>query len=100
MHVQAIVTARPKAMIRAGHEDAQQGPLQAQTHQADLAAVRVSREDEIRFALWQVTERARIVQKHDAQAAGNSRVAGGDARQVLATVTPDEVHAQDLYWPG
>ncbi|MEI9948592.1 MAG: hypothetical protein WDO74_06305 [Pseudomonadota bacterium] len=80
MHVQAVVAACPEAVIGRLDEQAHHRPIEAEAEQADLAAVRVSRQREISFAFGQMMEGARVVQEHDAQVIGNPRVFGAHAR--------------------
>src|SRR5437868_7542504 len=101
MDVHAITATRPEAVVRdANAEEAQERPREAEAHEADLPAVRVTGENEIALAFGQMTERARIVEKDDPGDARLTRMCGADAREMLLTVTPHEVHTDDLHRPG
>src|SRR6478752_3419367 len=97
MNVQAIVAASPKTVIWSFDEDAHHRPIKAEADQADLAAVCVPRQREIRFALRQMAEGTWVVQEHDSEVTGDSRMLGAHSREVLLPLAPHEIHAQDLY---
>ena len=65
-----------------------------------MAAVGVAGKHQICLALGQVDERPRIVQQHDAQRAGLTRVRFTHARQVLFSLSPHEIHADELHGAG
>jgi hypothetical protein len=100
MHVQAVAAASPEAVVRKLQaEETQKGPREPEAQEPYLATVRVPGQNEIPFAFWQMSERARIVQQNDAHKPRLPWMLTANARQMLGAAPPDEVSADDLDGP-
>src|SRR5690242_5130712 len=74
VNVEAIGAAGPEAVIGDLREQADDGRLDPEAEQPELASVGVAREDEIAFAYRQMAEGAGIVEQHQPERAGHARV--------------------------
>src|SRR5882672_2428070 len=100
MDVEPIFPERPEAVIRQRREGTHDGSLEPEPEKAELAAMGVAAQHEIRGALRDVTETARIVQHRDPQLAVAARMLGADARDVLGAPAEAEIDAEDLDFAG
>ena len=72
-------------------EEPQERPLEPETQEADLPAVRMSRQHEVPVPGGQVAKRAWIVEEHDAQRPGRSRVLEASALEAGPPLTVREI---------
>src|SRR4051794_39709048 len=78
VHVEPIAPERPQSMIGDLGKGTDERVRKTERQEAELPAVRVSAQHQIRLAIGQMPERSGIVEQHEAEVPGEARVLCAD----------------------
>ena len=95
MHVEPVRPVSKEAMVRP-RRTFQHRPIEPETHDADLTAVRVAREGEIGLALRHVPESAGVVEQQQTHETFSARMVRENRLDVLPPAPPAVVGTHDL----
>ena len=98
MHVESRSPSHEQAIIGPARFG-KYGPVDSETDQANLSAVRMSGEDEVNIIFWNMVERGRIVQQENACVAGAARAIFEKCGDLFAARFAAPVRSDQLYGP-